>query len=112
MSLFELVYRTSNHEEYFTHQFNKNMIRIVFSIILLLLLVLSLNLRNAYPAFSAYAMATAMSFIMACIFETLIMNIYFILVLCSAERRLKCRVPPLIISQKERFAIMRKFRRA
>lgn len=112
VSLFELIYRTSNHEEYFAHQFNKNMIGIVFSIVLLLLLVLSLNLRNAYPIFSAYSMATTMSFIMACVFETLVMNIYFVLVLYSAERRLKCKVPPLIISQKERLAIIKKFRRA
>lgn len=112
VSIFEVVYTTSHHEDYLINQINKNTAGIAFSIFLVISLIAGLNLRKVYPTFSAYATATSMSFFIACLFEILIMNIYFTLAFIRAERKLNCKIPPLFLSQKERHSIIKKFKRS
>lgn len=83
----------SIQEKLLLNKFNDSTLKLAFPIIMVLLLILGLNLRKAYPEFSTMAISTAMSFLQACLIQIYMMNCICIASAILASRKLGIYLP-------------------
>ncbi|MBT2865911.1 hypothetical protein JQK19_01490 [Chromobacterium violaceum] len=84
----------SIQEKLLLNKFNDSTLKLAFPIIMVLLLILGLNLRKAYPEFSTMAISTAMSFLLACLIQIYMMNCICIAAAMQASKKLGIQLPP------------------
>lgn len=88
------IEKFSIQEKLLLNKFNDSIPKLAFPIAMILLLILGLNIRKAYPEFSTIAISTAMSFLMACLIQIYIMSCIFIMGAMQASKKLGIQLPP------------------
>ncbi|WP_155401890.1 hypothetical protein [Chromobacterium violaceum] len=88
----------SIQEKLLLNKFNDSILKLAFPIIMVLLLILGLNLRKAYPEFSTMAISTAMSFLLACLIQIYMMSCVCIVAAIQASKKLGIQPPSRSLS--------------
>ncbi|MCD5330667.1 hypothetical protein ACFFU8_01245 [Chromobacterium piscinae] len=88
-----MIEHFSIQEKLLLNKFNDSLLKLAFPIIMVLLLILGLNLRKAYPEFSTMAISTAMSFLLACLIQVYMMSCICITAAIQTSKKLGIQLP-------------------